>query len=145
MNLRRSAPVCGHCERVRVPPERSAKKTRCPKVTNRCSRSSAGVTSESFDKTHTRDLPVVVDFWAPWCARAARWRRLEERQAASSIRFAWKVNSERSDDLGRFGFAATTLIAFKHGREIRRQVGGMDNNGLLQWLGWVAVLSPSPC
>ena len=56
------------------------------------------------------------------------------RRLRHQVRFA-KVNSDEEPTISaRFGIRGIpTLIAFKHGREIRRQVGGMDLTGLLQW------------
>jgi thioredoxin 2 len=56
------------------------------------------------------------------------------RRLKHKARFA-KVNSDEEPNVaGRFNIRGIpTLIAFKHGREIARQVGGMDLNGLLRW------------
>ena len=132
--------VCGHCDAVvRVPPERFAEQPRCPKCHNALFEDHPlELKSASFDKHITRgDLPVVVDFWAPWCGPCRTMApHFEEaaRRLKHQVRFA-KVNSDEEPTIaGRFGIRGIpTLIAFKHGREIRRQVGGMDLNGLLQW------------
>ncbi len=75
------------------------------------------------------DIPLVVDFWAPWCgpcrmmapefAKAAR-------NMAPNVRFA-KINTEDypkvSTDHGIRGIPL--LIAFRAGRELARQAGAM--------------------
>jgi thioredoxin 2 len=132
--------VCGHCDAiVRVPSERFSEQPRCPKCHNELFEDHPlELKAASFDKHITRgDLPVVVDFWAPWCGPCRTMApHFEEaaRRLKHQVRFA-KVNSDEEPTLaGRFGIRGIpTLIAFKHGREIRRQVGGMDLNGLLQW------------
>ncbi len=84
------------------------------------------------------DLPLVVDFWAPWCgpcrsmapAFAAAARKLEP-----NYRLA-KVNTEEQQALAaRFGIRSIpTLAIFKGGREIARQAGAMDAASLESWI-----------
>ena len=62
--------VCGHCDSlVRLPSERLKDAPRCPK----CHFPLFGgkpidLTAANFERHLTRgDLPLAVDFWAPWC------------------------------------------------------------------------------
>ena len=62
--------VCGHCDSVvRVPVERFADAPRCPKCHNPLfGDHPLELKSASFERHISRsDLPVIVDFWAPWC------------------------------------------------------------------------------
>jgi thioredoxin 2 len=93
----------------------------------------------NFDKHLARnDLPLVVDFWAPWCGpcqmMAPHFEAVAKREEPNA-RFA-KVNSdEESDIAARYGIRSIpTLIVFKEGKEIARQSGAMDASGLTRWL-----------
>jgi thioredoxin 2 len=97
------------------------------------------LTASSFDAHTLRSgLPVLVDFWAPWCgpcrAMAPQLDRVADEHR-TTLQVA-KVNTDENPELaGRFGIRSIpTLILFRNGREVARRAGVSDFNSLARWL-----------
>jgi len=130
--------VCPHCLAVNnVIKKDSYKKANCGK----CKQSLLDtkpieLIENNFDEVVANsDIPVIVDFWAPWCGPCKMMAPNFERAAQEfplKARFT-KVNTENEQNLGaRFGIRSIpTIIVFKDGREVDRVSGALDVNSLI--------------
>ena len=83
-------------------------------------------------------LPVVVDFWAPWCGPCRAMAPMFEQAAselAGKARFV-KVNVDEQQALAsRHGIRAIpTLVLFRGGAEVKRHSGALDAGALKRWV-----------
>lgn len=123
---------CPHCGATnRVPAERAGESPNCGKCGQPLL---AGhpleLDDHNFDAVvQASPVPVLVDFWAPWCgpcrAMAPAFEQASRQLQGRALLV--KVNSDDSPELSqRFGIRSIpTLVKLEQGRETRRQSGAV--------------------
>ncbi len=94
------------------------------------------INDQSFDQEVLKsDVPVLVDFWAPWCGPCQQLGPIVEELAKDNEGKSVKVLKMNVDEnpavTGQYGIMSIpTLIIFKQGEVVEQMVGVQDKTTL---------------
>ena len=138
--------VCPHCNATnRVPSDKLQAELNCGKCHQPLLAAHPDNLGEAaFNAQLAKsDLPMVVDFWAPWCGPCRTMAPAYEKVSQDlqgRARFV-KVNTEDEQGLAaKYNIRSIpTLAVFAGGREIARQPGAMSAPDLTRWVSAVLL------
>jgi thioredoxin 2 len=132
--------ICPNCQATnRLPKSRLSQKPSCgrchePLFTGQPVELTSAIFANYLDRD---DIPLLIDFWAPWCGPCKMMAPAFAQAAAMlepDVRLA-KVNTDAEQGLGaKYNIRSIpTLALFKGGREVARQSGVMNTQDIVRW------------
>ncbi len=97
------------------------------------------ITEANFEQeVKNSDLPVLIDFWAPWCGPCQMVGPIVEQIAgeySDRLKVA-KLNTDEAQNLAvQFGIQSIpSLVLTKQGQEVDRMIGARPKQAITEWI-----------
>ena len=96
------------------------------------------LTNENFESEVLKsDIPVLVDFWAPWCGPCKMMSPVvdEVSEEIKNVKFC-KLNTDESEEIAfRYKvMSIPTLMLFKNGEKVKQSVGAIPKDEVIKFV-----------